>query len=126
MARLLGVLAVLLAVSALSAAPVPKALQKKAPDVTGTTWISDETEVKLGVIEYTFQEGGKLSWHQVGMNDVSTVGSWKQDGDHLYWEVNQKYVDYNVDFKEGRFEGGALNKTNLRWKITLKPKAEAK
>jgi len=124
MARLLGVLMVLIVASAGSAAPVPKAVKKKSPDVTGMTWISDENEVKLGVIEYTFLEGGKLSWHQQGRNDVSTVGSWKQDGDHLYWEVNQKYVDYNVNFKEGQFEGGALNKTNKRWTITLKPQAE--
>lgn len=124
MARLLGVLAVLGVTSAVSAAPVPKALQKKVPDVTGTTWVSDENEVKLGVLEYTFQEGGKLTWVQQGKNAVSTAGSWKQDGEHLYWEVNGKYVDYNVDFKDGQFEGGALNKTNLRWKITLKPKAE--
>ncbi len=122
MARLLGVLAVLIVVSSVPAAPVPKAVKKKSPDVTGTTWVSDENEVKLGVIEYTFQEGGKLSWHQQGKNDVSTSGSWKQEGEHLYWEVNQKYVDYNVTFKDGQFEGGALNKTKLRWAITLKPK----
>ena len=126
MARLLGVLAVLSVTSAVSAAPVPKALQKKVPDVTGTMWVSDENEVKLGVLEYTFQEGGKLTWTQQGKNTVSTAGSWKQDGEHLYWEVNQKYVDYNVDFKNGQFEGGALNKVNKRWAITLKPKAEGK
>ncbi len=126
MTRLLCALAVLAVVSSLSAAPVPKAVKKKVPDVTGTTWVSDENEVKLGVLEYTFLEGGKLSWHQVGRNDVSTVGSWKQEGEHLYWEVNGKYVDYDVDFADGQFAGGALNKTKLRWKITLTPKAEGK
>ena len=124
MTRLVCALAVLVGVSAAFAAPVPKAVKRKVPDVTGTTWVSDESAVSLGVIEYTFLEGGKLSWHQAGKNDVSTAGSWKQEGEHLYWEVNVKYVDYDVDFKDGQFEGGALNKTKLRWAITLKPKAE--
>jgi hypothetical protein len=122
MIRTLGVVVVACVAAAAVAAPVPKSLRSKVADVTGTVWVSDETAVNLGVIEYTFLEGGKLSWHQVGKNDVSTNGSWRQEGDHLYWEVNQKYVDYNVDFRGGRFEGGAVNKTNTRWTITLRPK----
>jgi hypothetical protein len=125
MTRWLGVLAAFtLTTLTTPAAPVPKSLRSKAPDVTGTVWVSDETAVNLGVIEYTFLEGGKLSWHRVGKNDVSTAGSWKQEGDHLYWEVNQRYVDYNTDFKGGRFEGGAVNKTNTRWALSLRPKGE--
>lgn len=127
MTRLLGVLTALVVFAPVAfTAPVPKALKTKAPDVTGTVWISDENEVKLGVLEYTFHEGGKLTWQQQGSQHTNTAGSWKQDGDHLYWEVNQRYVDYNTDFKGGKFEGGALNKVNKRWTIALKPKAEEK
>lgn len=128
MTRWLGVLAVLALFGvSLSAAPVPKSLlRKKTPDVTGTVWVSDETAVDLGVIEYTFHEGGKLTWKRNDGNQVWTAGTWKQEGEHLYWEVNQRYVDYNTDFKSGRFEGGALNKTNTRWAISLRPKAEGK
>jgi hypothetical protein len=39
--------------------------------------------------------------------------------------VNDKYVDYNVTFADGRFDGSALNVVKLRWTISLKPK-EAK
>lgn len=124
MARLLGAVVLLVAASAVSAAPVPKALKPKVPNLVGTTWISNEDEVKLGVIEYTFQEDGKLSWRNQGGSQVWTAGSWKLEGDHLYWEVNQKYVDYNADFVGGQFEGLAVNKNNLRWKITLTPKAK--
>lgn len=127
MTRLLGVLAACaLTTLAAPAAPVPKALKPKTPDVTGTVWVSDENEVQLGVLEYTFAEGGKLTWRQQGAQNVNTAGSWKQDGDHLYWEVNQKYVDYNVDFKDGKFEGSALNVRGKRWTINLRPKAEEK
>jgi hypothetical protein len=126
MARLLGVLVAILLVSAVSAAPVPKAAKRKVPDVAGTTWVSDENEAKLGVIEYTFLDNGTLSWRTQGSNNVNTKGSWKQDGDKLWWEVNDKYVDYNVTFKDGRFDGSALNVVNLRWTISLKPKGEGK
>lgn len=126
MARLLGVIAVLAVAASASAAPVPKAFKSKVPDVTGTTWVSDENEAKLGVIEYTFLEGGKLSWRTQGQNNVSTRGSWKQDADKLWWEVNDVYVNYNVTFADGRFDGDALNKVNLRWTIRLKPKEEGK
>jgi hypothetical protein len=124
MTRLLGAVVLLVAVSAGSAAPVPKSLRPKAPNLVGTTWVSDEDEVKLGVIEYTFHEGGKLTWRNRNGTQVWTEGSWTQEGDHLYWEVNQKYVDYNADFAGGQFEGLAVNKNNLRWKITLTPKAK--
>ena len=111
MARpLVALSAVFLVASATAAAPVPKNLKPKVPDVAGTVWISDETAVSLGVIEYTFLEGGKLSWHQQGKTDVSTRGSWKQDGDKLWWEVNDVYVNYNVTYTDGRFVGEALNK----------------
>jgi hypothetical protein len=126
MARLLVILTVLAAAAMASAAPVPKALKPKVPDVTGMTWVSDENEAKLGVIEYTFLEGGKLSWRTQGQNNVSTRGSWKQDADKLWWEVNDVYVNYNVTFADGRFDGDALNKVNLRWTISLKPKGEGK
>lgn len=127
MTRLLGVLAVLAVAAAAWAAPVPKSIkQKRAPDVTGTTWVSDETEAKLGVLEYTFLEGGKLSWRTQGQNRTNTNGSWKQDGDKLWWEVNNVYVNYNVTFADGRFDGDALNKVNFRWSISLKPKEEGK
>lgn len=123
MTRLFGVLVASAAFAiTVVAAPVPKALKNKTPDVTGTVWLSDENEAQLGVIEYTFQEGGKLSYTRQGSGAVNTVGSWKQDGDHLYWEVNQKYVDYNADFKDGKFEGSALNVRSKRWTIVLRPK----
>jgi hypothetical protein len=53
-----------------------------------------------------------------------TQGSWRQDGDTLYWECNKKYVEYNTKFTDGKFEGSALNVTGLKWSISLKPKTE--
>jgi hypothetical protein len=122
MTRWLGVLAAFTLAALSVAAPVPKSLRSKAPNVAGTMWVSDETAVDLGVLEYTFHEGGKLTWKRTDGDQVWTAGTWKQEGDHLYWEVNERYVDYNTDFNGGRFEGGAVNKNNLKWKITLTPK----
>ena len=108
--------AVLLLLAPTSAAPVPKG-KKKAPDVTGTVWTCDESEAKLGVIEYTFGGGGKLTWRYNGT--AYTAGSWAQDGDALTWEVNQKYVEYTTAYDGTAFVGGALNKPGLKWAITL-------
>ncbi len=123
MLRLLSPLLALLLLAPALAAPVPKGLKKKCPDVTGTAWVCDESKADLGLIEYTFCDGGKLTRH--GLNRALADGTWTQDGTSLSWKVNN-FVDYTTEFDGEAFVGGAVNLNKTKWAITLKPKEEKK
>ena len=75
----LALAALLLLASAALAAPVPKALKNKSPQVAGGTWVgSGGTNV---VFEYTFAEGGTFSATHNGQ--AYSKGTWTQDGDQF-------------------------------------------
>jgi hypothetical protein len=121
MLRVVPLVLVLVAQPAV-AAPVPKSLKAKAaPTVEGTTWAGVHDGVAdLGRIEYTFLPEGKISYKHAN-GSTYTQGSWKQEGGKLYWECNQKYAEFDLEFKDGQFEGNAKNVTGKHWKITLTP-----
>jgi hypothetical protein len=104
------------------AAPVPKSIkQSAAPTVEGTTWAGVHDGVAdLGRIEYTFLPDGKLSYKHAN-GSTYTQGSWRQDGGKLYWECNDRYAEFDLEFQNGQFEGNAKNVTKKQWKITLTP-----
>jgi hypothetical protein len=106
----------------LQAMPIPK--KKPIPNVEGLTWVSDEQSVDLGIIEYTFSKDGILDYKYIKNGSTYTGGSWKQSGEDLYWECNNKYVEYNLKFKDGNFVGSAKNIVGLKWDVTLLPKSK--
>ncbi|MEO2088922.1 MAG: hypothetical protein ABGY75_05420 [Gemmataceae bacterium] len=121
MFRVVPLVLVLVALPAV-AAPVPKSIkQNAAPSLEGTTWAGVHDGVAdLGRIEYTFLPEGKISYKHAN-GSTYTQGSWKQEGSKLYWECNQKYAEFNLEFKDGQFEGNAHNVTGKQWKIILSP-----
>jgi len=113
---------VLLAASVSLAAPVPKALGKKpdVPQVVGTTW--NGSNGGNGTYDYTFNPDGTFSAGNGGQ--ATTKGTWKQDGESLEWEFNNRYAVYTVTFKDGTFEGTASNIKGKSWPVILKPLAK--
>jgi hypothetical protein len=107
----------------LQAMPIPK--KKPVPSVEGQMWISDEQlGSQLGIVEYTFFKDGKFEYRYKNTGATYTVGSWKQTGEDLYWECNDKYVEYNLKYKDGKFVGSAKNIRDLNWEITISPKTK--
>ena len=116
MLRPLAVLLVL-ALPAL-AAPVPKAVKKPvAPQVVGTCWVGSNGN--NSTYEYTFNADGTFTAEQNGR--PYSKGTWKQDGDTLEWDFNNRYSVYTVTFAGDNFEGTAVNVKGKSWSVTLKP-----
>jgi hypothetical protein len=107
----------------LLAAPVPKALKKQpaVPPVLGTTW--NGSSGGSSPYDYTFHPDGTFST-AVNGKPHSSKGTWKQDGDTLEWEFNNRYSVYTVKFQDGTFEGSASNIKGKSWAVTLKPVAK--
>ncbi len=111
-------LVVLVVSTAAHAAPLPKAIKGNRPEpLAGTTWVGDESP--LGRIQYTFEDGGQLTVTYVSNGAVYTKSTWTQTGTAIYWECNDKYVEYHATLKDGRISGEALNVKGLRWAVSL-------
>ena len=122
MTRTVALAALLLAGTALSA-PVPKAIKRQAaPPLLGTTWVGENSGQVRGSHEYTFGEGGKFSATTNGK--PYTGGTWKQDGETVEWEFNNRFSVYTVTYKDGVFEGTATNRQGKTWNVTLRPVAK--
>lgn len=101
------------------AAPVPKSLRAaaRAEPLLGTTWVGDEQP--LGRIQYTFEANGVLVVTYVSTGNEYRKSTWTQDGAAVYWECNDKYVEYHATLKGGGISGEALNTKGLRWTVSL-------
>ncbi len=96
------------------AAPVPKELLKRAGSLGGTTWSGD------GVVAptvYTFEKGGGLTFNYDGT--PHKTGSWKQDGDKIYWETCDRYCEFDGTFANGTMTGKAHNKPGGKWDLKM-------
>lgn len=106
----------------LAAAPVPKSLVKKpaVPRVVGTTW--NGSNGGNGTYDYMFNADGSFTAMLNGR--PTSKGTWKQEGESLEWEFNNRYSVYTVTFKDGTFEGTASNIKGKSWPVVLRPVAK--
>lgn len=87
-----------------------------APSVAVTSWhvLENDTEhdedvmnfMADGTIDYTYQAG---HFHN---------GTWKQDGDTIYFEFNNKYAEYQGHIIGTHMEGNAWNVKGEKWTWT--------
>ena len=111
---------VLLAAVPLFAAPVPKDFAPKKDLIAGTTWVGDGI---CGPTTYTFEADGRLTYSYG--SSCWRNGTWTLDGDKLYWEVNQKYAEFNGTVKDGVVTGSAHNVAGGNWTLTFKASKDA-
>lgn len=115
------VVALLLLAGSLAAAPVPKELKAKLDDLAGTTW---KGQGICGDTVYTFEKDGRLTYSYG--TSCWRNGTWKQEGDKLYWEVNRKYAEFEGVVKGGVITGRSWNVAGGSWTLEYKKDPDAR
>jgi len=97
------------------AAPRLKPEKKDAPPLAATSWAGKTAEGWDMTID--FLPEGKMT---VSYNGASyDKASWKQDGDKVYYEMNDKYCEFDGKFAGDAIEGETRNVRGKRWTTSL-------
>jgi hypothetical protein len=98
-----------------AAAPQLKPEAKKVPSLAGTSWAGQTAEGWSMTID--FAADGKMTYSYKG--NSYTRASWKQEGDKVYWEKNDKYCEFNGKLAGDRIDGESHNVTGKKWATNL-------
>ena len=82
-----------------------------AASVAGTTWAGTDSDGDY--YEYSFRPDGAL--HYKSPTGSFTNGTWKQDGDSIYMEMNQKYSEHRGRISGTSMRGKAWNVVKHKW-----------
>jgi hypothetical protein len=110
----LVVLAVLVAGPVL-AAPRLKDEKPVAPPLAGTSWTGKTAEGWDMTIEFVDGGGMKVTYNQM----TFTKASWRQDGDKVYYEMNERYCEFEGKFAGDDIEGQTHNVAGRQWDTRL-------
>jgi hypothetical protein len=94
----------------------PPAADPEYFDFRGTVWHGQTYEKTLLTLE--LDPSGVLNYNYGG--NKSTAGSWKSDGNVLYFEMNKKYLEARGTRVGSTIDCDTWNVTGLRWKTHLK------
>jgi hypothetical protein len=94
-------------------APPPSASGTVA-SLAGTSWTVVETDGDNDI--FNFLANGTLSYSY--QNGSYTNGTWKQNGDSIYIEMNNKFVEYQGRISGTHIEGTASNVKEHHWTWT--------
>ncbi len=81
------------------------------PSLAGSSWNVAETDGDNDV--FTFMADGSMHYFD-GKNNY-TNGTWKQDGDSIYIEMNNKFCEYQGRISGTHMEGKAWNVKGHNW-----------
>ncbi len=118
MRKLVLTIVVLVLVSTLVGCDSGKQKDAEADDsnLEGTTWLySGASQSKES---YTFMKGGTLKYSPVKLDKVFTNGTWVQDGDSIYMEMNNKHAEQEGIISGDSMSGKAWNKNGAKWDWT--------
>jgi hypothetical protein len=79
--------------------------------VSGTLWAGKDSDGDF--YEYAFMANGDLYYKSP--RGFYTNGTWKQDGDSIYMETNNKYSQYQGQISGTHIGGNAWNVQNQKW-----------
>jgi len=83
-------------------------------NVEGTMWKGADGE---GVTTFYFERGGVLAY--TTHSGTWRNGTWRQDGEAIYLEMNKKYAEYHGVLRGDRMAGSAENVKGLRWQFDV-------
>jgi hypothetical protein len=116
MPRLPFAAALLLAVGAAAgAAPRLNPEKKDAPPLAGTSWAGKTAEGWDMTIDFLPGGGMTVSYNGASYNKAS----WKQDGHKVYYEMNDRYCEFEGKFIDAGIEGESHNVRGKRWATNL-------
>ncbi|MBO0700166.1 MAG: hypothetical protein J2P46_17335 [Zavarzinella sp.] len=111
--RPLVLVALLVAVPVL-AAPRLKP-EKKVPSIAGTSWAGQTAEGQAMTIEFMADGTMNVTY---GGNSFNRA-TWKQDGDKIFWEMNDHYCEFNGKLTGDAITGDSHNVKGRVWETKL-------
>lgn len=112
---LIGLLLAISVVSASVPTSEPVRTVSLIPKLEGTTWMGDGV---VAPTTYFFDKGGVLQYSYNG--NTYRSGSWKQEGDAVYWESNNKYCEFKGKIDGTEISGRAWNIRGGKWALKFK------
>ena len=113
-------LAVLCAFAGLAASvPAPEStalLPLRATPLAGTTWSGDDV---VGPTVYHFEPGGVLKYSYRGATWRNAT--WRQEGDKVYFEMNQKFREFEGTMAGDVISGKSWNTRGDKWLLVILP-----
>ena len=97
------------------AAPRLRPEKSDAPTLAGTSWAGKTAEGWDMTID--FAADGKMTVSYNGMS--YNRASWKQDGDKVSYEMNDRYCEFNGKFVGDAIEGQSHNVAGRKWETRL-------
>ncbi len=89
----------------------PSSANGAVASIAGTSWNAIET---IGFTDvFDFLSDGRLHYTCDGKDYIN--GTWKQDGDTVYIEMNNKFTEYNGLITGTHIEGTAHNVRGKNW-----------
>ncbi len=113
--------AVFLAVSRPAQADVPTPpadfdATTETVNLAGAEWTGNDGAV-APVVVFHFERCGVLAYSYNGNSYRN--GTWKQTGNSLYFEMNNKYRECQATIRGNRIEGDSWNVQGTKWKTTI-------
>src|SRR5205823_4791088 len=93
------------------AAPALKPKPPKVIPLAGTTWTGETAEGWAMTIEFVADGSMNVSYKDTKFNRAS----WTQKDDKIYWEMNNKYCEFNGKMVSDAIEGESFNVAGKKW-----------
>jgi hypothetical protein len=114
-ARALAVALAVLVTAPLPAAPRLKAEKPTAPTLAGTSWVGKTAEGWDMTLDFAAGGAMTVSYNKTTFNKAS----WRQEGDKVYYEMNDRYCQFEGTFVGEAIEGQSHNVAGRRWDTRL-------
>jgi hypothetical protein len=89
--------------------------ERRFPSLVGSAWTGNSYEKQTMTFE--FGADGQVTVMYNG--SPIKAASWKQDGDKIWFELNNKYCEFNGKIVGDRIEGQCHNVAGTRWDVVL-------